>query len=399
MKITQYHRMHVRFTILLGLAVLSVADVRAENQFESTEVIHVRAVSGKISHDPSSAFWTGAKGKTFKLHPQVSVRLNDADANQSLVKATPLELSAKGAVNAGEVALWFEWKDTTASQVTEKETKSHGDSVAVQFPETYGKGKRLPYIGMGDEGAPVRVYMQRHGESAPRLGEYVAKGFGSLTRTSRSHATMRMSYDSPSQMWRAVFVRPLVVSGHSISQGLVPVSIAVWEGGAHERGGNKHLSSWKFLKLPGKTVDPVFLKEVSFGFEGKELGDVAKGKEKAVQLCASCHWVGENRTAVEALAPSLLNIGAIATPSYIRESIINPNAVIIRNLHLNRHVNRGADPDANRAYPNNEMYSWYIDLGAGKKMSKMPGLNLPEQDVLDLVAYLRTQDGIAEPGR
>ncbi len=93
---------------------------------------------------------------------------------------------------------------------------------------------------------------------------------------------------------------------------------------------------------------------------------------------------------MEGLAPNLSDIGGIANAIYLKESILNPNDVIIRNLNINRHYNKSAKPDKFRAYPNNDMYKWYIEIN-GKKQSKMPPYaHLSEQDVKDIIAFLKT---------
>jgi DMSO reductase family type II enzyme heme b subunit len=365
-----------------------------------SETIAAFAHAGTIPLAASAPAWNAARALMLKAHPQMSVRLNDRDANASMEAASPIEVQVKALVSGSELGLWMEWKDSTRSLVSPVEVASFGDSAAVQFPEKFGKDRRLPHIGMGDEGAPVRVYLQRATEGGMRLAEYVAKGFGSLTRTTRAHAKMKMDYDEKSGVWRAVMVRPLVAARHSLSSGVVPVSFAFWDGAGRQRGGNKFLSSWKFLRLPRFPANEAYLKQVAWGFGGGAAGSIEAGREKFGQLCVSCHRVSGNENAIEGMAPDLHNIGAISTPGYLRDSIVNPSEVVMRNLQINRHYAEFAEPDANRAYPNNEMYLWYVDLPGGKKLSRMPALNLPEKDVTDLVAYLRTQDGtISSQGR
>jgi complex iron-sulfur molybdoenzyme family reductase subunit gamma len=90
------------------------------------------------------------------------------------------------------------------------------------------------------------------------------------------------------------------------------------------------------------------------------------------------------------VAPNLSNIGVIANAVYLKESIVNPNDVVIKNLNINRHYNKSAKPDKFRAYPNNDTYQWYIVVN-GKKQSKMPPYgHLSEQDIKDLVSFLKT---------
>ncbi len=372
--------------------------IRKETEaFLQAETIAVRADSA-ISMNLRSSKWNSAPETLVRLHPQRSVRLNDATANASSDSAVPVDLSVRTLVAGERIGFLLEWKDSTESRVDPTETHLFADSVAIQFPETFGNGVRLPHIGMGDEGSQVRVYMQRASRRSGTWGEYLGKGFGSLTRLSNSSMKGVMEYDAQAKSWRALFVRPLKVGRHSLRAGMVPVAFAIWDGAGSQRGGNKQLSKWKYLRIPGQKTDPKYLLQVSYGFHPGDLGSSERGRAKAATLCTSCHWMGGVRTAPAGMAPDLENIGAIATLDYIRDSIVNPNQVVVRNLHLNRHYDKSSPPDANRAYPNNAMYQWYIDLGPGNRMSRMPAFNLSPEDLADVVAFLKDQDGSAHEG-
>ena len=386
-------------TSLMLSGVVGFGATDPTRAFFESEAVGAKSTVGSIPLSGTAAFWAAPKASEFRAFPQRTVRLNDANANAGMDGASPINFKVKVATTSTELGVWVEWKDSTRTTVDPLETNAFGDSSAIQFPEKFGKGIRLPHVGMGDEKSQVRVYMQRAAQDATLANEYVGRGFGSLTRTSKAVARMKMEFDEKASVWRAVFARPLSVSGtQSLKAGLVPIAFAFWDGAGKQRGGNKFLSNWKFLRVV-PAVEKSYLKEASFGFNPGDLGSVEQGKAKAAQLCAGCHWVGESASAPAGMAPDLRGIGGYANASYIRDSIMDPGAVVVRNLQLNRHYNKAADPDENRAYPNNEMYQWYIDLGNGNKMSKMPNLNLPPQDVADLVAYLKTQDGAVAPGR
>jgi hypothetical protein len=59
--------------------------------------------------------------------------------------------------NNEELALRLEWSDPEPTRVEDK-PQSFKDAVAVEFPLRYGHGIRLPYMGMGQKGAPVNIW-------------------------------------------------------------------------------------------------------------------------------------------------------------------------------------------------------------------------------------------------
>jgi len=380
-------------TAAWSLALLGTLPALANAKFFASEAVPAKQAAAAIPVAPSDAFWSGVSAQTFTIYPQKTVRLNDKRANAALEQAKPEAIEVKAAYSDQELGVWISWKDQTRTLFTRNETNSFGDSVAIEVPVKFGEKERLPYIGMGDEAAPVRVYMQRAAEEGVLANEYVAKGFGSLTRVQSKVTKMKMEYDAKGHRWRAVFVRPLAAGGHSVQSALVPIAFAVWDGDRNERGGNKYLTSWKFLNLSTMKTSAAYLKRISYGFAPGDLGSAEQGKLRVSQMCVGCHWVGGNHTAAQGIAPDLSNIGGISTYAYLRDSVSTPNDPVVRNLNINRHYNKAASPDAFKAYPNNEMYKWYFAGADGKKMSKMPNFGLPPKDVADVVAYLKTLDG------
>jgi mono/diheme cytochrome c family protein len=170
----------------------------------------------------------------------------------------------------------------------------------------------------------------------------------------------------------------------------VPFSVAVWDGAAHERGGNKALAGWKLLRMPGVATDPTYQAELSWGHRPGDLGDPGKGKELFEGMCTACHSVGTEK-AVPGLAPDLTGIGVVAAPGYLRDSILAPSTVIVPNPNLAQRQDRSVKPDARGAYPSDEAYVWYTRAADGKKVSTMPDYaSMEPGDVAAIVAYLTT---------
>jgi complex iron-sulfur molybdoenzyme family reductase subunit gamma len=385
----------MRRVVLVGLVLLtSAARAEVPQSFLERDVVVAKKVAAGAPRTDDDPRWQQARAFDVTLVPQRSVRLNDAAANAALATSGPTQATVRALVTEEELALLVEWVDATEDRSpadASGDGAAFGDGVAVEIPARFGRGVRLPYIGMGDEGEHVLVSMQRAVSMTHATGsvgrEAVAAGFGSLTRAPQGDA--RSSLRRVGDRWRAVFVRPLATLPSSSKTGLVPFALAVWDGARRERGGNKSLSSWKMLRIEGTPLDETYANELAWGDHPGDLGDPAKGKVLVESICVACHRVGEKKNAMEGFAPDLTNIGAIATAGYLRDSIVNPSAVVVQNLNINRHTVKTAD--ASGAFPNNEMFRWYTVDASGKKTSKMPPFAaMPPQDVAAIVAFLKT---------
>ncbi|MBL8919585.1 MAG: c-type cytochrome [Myxococcaceae bacterium] len=375
------------------LVLLSSAAWASEGFFQS-EVVDAVAVK-QAPKGTQDAAWSAAPAKPFSLAPQRTIRLHDKQANAVLQRAGATELVVRAVTTGTELALLLEWADATQDVVREDEVNSYADSAAVQVPVSFGKGQRLPAISMGDDEQPVRLWLQRATKAGSQLTALQAAGFGSSTRQGPATAPQgMMTFDANGKRWRAQFQVPL-----DAKSALVPVSFAVWEGGVRlERAGNKRLSSWRFVRVPGRTPDADYVASVSWGFGPKELGDAANGKTLVEAICTSCHHVPGRAVAPEGLAPSLVDIGAIATPAYLRESVVAPSAVILFGPNPNQHYDKSAQRDPNGAYPNAEAFQWFTVGPGGKRASKMPSFEkFPPEQLADIVAFLRTLDGRGTP--
>ncbi len=392
-----FDRLLLRFfsIFMVGQALLICDSVfgayKAPEPFLKNEVVQVKVITSAVPRTVSDKKWSKAQKQIFKLHTQQTVRLNDRDANEYLKNQKPLELHVRALASAQQLALLLEWKDENPNLATGNETRLFGDSVAVQFPYVFGEGHRLPYVGMGDDKYPVVAYLGRATQKGTLLRTTAAVGFGSSTRQKKSQAKMNMSYDKKDKMWRAIWYRSLKEGGHSLKQSLIPVAFAVWDGDRYERGGNKSLSSWKFLKLENLKASEKYLENMAFGYAPGDLGDKSKGKTLALQSCAACHHFEGVTSALSDFAPDLSQIGKIATFSYLRDSILSPSEVVVRNLNQNRHYSKVESSEVGkRGYPNNPSYLWYSKDQGGKLISKMPPFGyLSKEDLSNLLAFMK----------
>ncbi len=376
----------------LGLAAFGYSAMADEQAFFKYEVIEAKKVNKDLTANVYDNIWNSVKGKYVYLYPQISVRLNDKEANSLIPKKELKRALVKVAYNNDEIAVFVQWKDITPSTQAKYDTDSYADGVSIEFPNKFGRGITLPYIGMGDTNHPVTVYLQKSVAGRDYQKVFVSEGFGSLTEIKENGTDIQIRYNKKNHLWTAVFVRPLKTENSNLKAGLVPIGFAIWDGKFDERDGNKSLSRWKFIRLKDYPLDKEYLAYVSWGVPYTKLGDPKRGKQLTIQNgCAGCHRYDDQQTAPIGMAPNLSDIGGIANAVYLRESIVNPNDVVIRNLNPNRHYNKFAKPDKFKAYPNNDMYTWYVVNPDGTISSKMPPFShLPEKDIKDIVAYLKT---------
>lgn len=385
---------------LLPLFLSAAAAAPASEAFLDRETIEVREVPAPLPADPAAALWDGLPAKTLLAAPQRTIRLHDRTANQALEGAGPRAIRARAATDGVDLALVLDWDDATEDRASPDATDAFGDAAAVEIPLRFGAGVRLPHVGMGDEQEKVAVYHQRAGAAGTVAREALAAGFGSLARAELGPARLAMRHDARARAWRALFVRPLAAAGHDLRRGLVPFSVAVWDGARRERGGNKALTAWKFLRLPGTPLDSAYLAELSWGHAPGDLGDPARGKELVEGSCLPCHAVGAQRIAPPGLAPDLSSIGAISTPGYLRESLVSPSAVIVPSPNPAQHQDRSAKPDARGAWPDDEGYIWYRREKDGSRTSTMPDFaSMPKEDLAAVVGYLMTLGAEPPAGR
>ncbi len=375
--------------LVLASAALALPRAGAAD-FLASETVEVRAVKGPLPADAAAPLWDGLPAATETAAPQHTVRLHDRRANELLAGAGAHPVRVRAATDGAELAVVVEWGDPTEDRVRPAATDAFGDGVALEVPLRFGAGRRLPYVGMGDAGEEVAVYLLRAGPDGPIARQARGAGFGTLSRADLGGLRAGMRYDPAAKAWRAVFVRPLEAAGQDLRRGLVPFSIAVWDGGRSERGGNKALTRWKFLRLPGQPLDAAYVAEQSWGYAPGDLGSPAKGRELVEGQCTACHAIGATRLAAPGMAPDLSTIGVIATPGYLRDSIRTASAVIVPSTNPWQHQNRSGARDARGTWPPDDAFVWWSEKD-GKRISSMPDFDaLSKEEVADIVAYLVT---------
>jgi len=374
--------------ILASLLLAAPAAALAQDPL-AAETVLVKDVPGPLAAHPDAAVWETVPALDVAVGPQQTIRLHDQRANASLAGAGPRTVKVRAATDGKALAVLLEWTDPSEDRAAD-ETDRYGDSAALQFPQRFGAGQRLPYVGMGDPEQPVALYLARAtARGGVSIREAVAAGFGSTTRAALGDATVAMRWKGGG--WRAVFVRPLVTPANDLGKGLVPFAVAVWDGARSERGGNKALSSWKVLRLARFPADATYAAELAWGRRPGEQGDLARGKQLVNGMCAACHQTAERKIARAGLAPDLSGIGVFSNPAYLRDSIVAPSAVVVPNPNPNQHQNRAEPAAAGKAWPRAEGFVWSRKDASGKLVSKMPAYaSLPPADVNAMVSYLMT---------
>ena len=365
------------------------------------------AVTAVKVSDVSKADWSKAKFQTITLYPQTAIEFNDKTANEenANMKAKKAEVAALH--DGKNIALMVKWADKTKDAQGMKCSDTYSDGFAVQFAAATKKPQPLPYIGMGSDGRPVVVHLQKatqkvyepngNKDVATQINRqqtgvfgkdladfdakvaalantdyervFVGEGFRSLTEIKDKSVKSDASMTFSSGAWTSTLVRPLKDEYVNLS-GTVPVSIAVWDGSSMGRNGLKNLSSWVAINLEGQKPNAALVAELTTDSKG----DAAKGKEAAIANgCNGCHQL-EAADAKSFMAPSLKNVGGYSTAGYLRESLVKPSAVVVPGYNRNAHSNT----------------PWY-NIENGKRVSTMTDYSFLDKETIDnIVAYLKT---------
>ncbi|MBT7670274.1 MAG: cytochrome C [Bdellovibrionales bacterium] len=390
--------MHTKMTILLFASLLLLPSLLAAASVKAQlrgHVIVANSSDSAISVLTRDTSWVNTTPTAITLYPQRSIRLSDRQANAALDHAKPLVAEVKVRYNSSELVVMVSWKDRSYSIALEHRVATFGDQIALSLPLNYPKNGVVPHIGMGDSKHPVALYLQKAvKQKNPFQQTYLARGFGSLTQTKKLSAYMTMNYDKSFGGWRALFKLPLTGKLKTVlNSGLFPISFALWNGKQHERGGNKRISSWHFIYRPEREVNQRLVKKLSYGLATPILGDVKEGEKLVKTNSTFCHRIGPYLSTPEGVAPNLSGIGGVALPAYLKESIVTPDAIVVRNLHLNRHYQKGGERDAHGAYPHNMRYKWYRKGKKGVLHSNMPSYQaiLTPEQLNSVVLYLQQQ--------
>jgi complex iron-sulfur molybdoenzyme family reductase subunit gamma len=391
-------------TIILSLGVAASAALASNHAITAVKV------SDKLDAiNADSAVWSKAKFETVTLYPQTAIYMNDKKANALPENVNPKAKKVQvGALHDGKnIALLVKWADGTKDVQSNASTTSYSDGFAVQFAGISKVPQVLPYIGMGSEGRPVVVHLQKAMETVyepngnkdvahqinrqqtgvfgKELAEFDAKvaslgnhdyekvfvgeGYRSLTEIKDGSVKSNAAMTYGTNGWTGTLSRPLKDAYVNLS-GTVPVSIAVWDGSKMARNGIKNLSPWIAINLEGQKPNTAMHAELT----SDSKGDPVKGKEAAAANgCNGCHQI-ETSDPVSFLSPSLKYVGGYSTSEYLRESILKPSAVVVPGYNRNAHANT----------------PWY-NIEKGKRDSTMTDYSFLDKETVDnIVAYLKS---------
>jgi len=368
--------------------------------------VKVNANLDKVSYNYD--VWENAKMTEVTLYPQTTIKFNDKEANNINQDAKAITAEIGALYNGSKIAFIVKWADGTKNITTGNCIDRYADGFAMQFASDASNPKQLPYIGMGSDGRPVVVHLQKeafgtyepngYGNVAHQVNpnqtdlfgkdlanfnkkvkalatndyerSFVAEGFRSTTEIKDGSNTSYARIGYVGKGWEGTLSRPLKDAYVDLNAAVIPVALAIWDGGKLGRNGLKYLTGWTAVKLEGKTGSEELLASLT----EKSKGDAAKGKEAAMNNgCTGCHQM-EAQDAENLMGPGLKNIGGYATADYLRESLVSPSAVVVPGYNRNAHSS----------------FPWY-NLEDGKRVSTMPGFDYLEQsDIEDIVAYLQT---------
>ena len=355
---------------------------------------------------PTSKAWSYVKATTIYLYPQTTIRFNDKRANELNENPHAKEARVKAIYNGRSIAFLLEWPDGTKSIQKGCKSDVYGDGFAVQLPVNYKDASKLPYIGMGSDGRPVVIHLQKaaqpiyepngNGDVGMQQGtlnknkfdkevekfnkevsilavtdyqrSFISEGFRSMTEIKDGSEKFSADMAYGNNGWKGKVARPLKDDYLKLN-GAFPVAFATWDGERLQRDGLKYLSNWIPVKLIGQNGGGKLVEDLTKPVKG----DVENGKNLVQQNgCTGCHYI-PGLSQPSAMAPGLANIGGYSTAAYLKESIVEPNAVVVPGYNRNAHPNT----------------PWY-NVVDGKRVSTMPPYPLDDKSLNDMVAYLKT---------
>lgn len=369
-------------------------------------ILATKVSQGLANISPNAAVWKMAKPTMIHLYPQTTVTMNDKKANALNSDNSAKEGKVYALYNSKEVAFMIMWPDGSKSVQSGMKSDDYPDGFAVQLPAKYGNPDALPYIGMGSKGRPVVVHLQKavkkvyepngkgdvfmqvsrdnvnaYGKDLEAFDEavdklavtdyqrsFIAEGFRSTTEIKDGSETFSADMHYGNNVWKGTLTRPLKDAYLNL-KGAFPVAFAAWDGEKLNRDGLKLLTGWIPVKLAGQSGGTKLVETLT----EPEAGDVENGKNLVTMNgCIGCHYI-PGLSAPSNMAPGLANVGGQTTHAYLKESIVDPSAVVVPGYNRNAHPSM----------------AWY-NVEDGKRVSTMPPYPLDGQSLADMIAYLKT---------
>ena len=357
---------------------------------------------------PVSKEWMTAKVSQVYFYPQTTITLNDKKANELNKDLKAKKVALRTLYDGKNIAFLLEWSDSTKSVQKQNRTTSYADGFAVEFVSGEINPFKLPYIGMGNEGRPVEIFLQKAYEKFyepsgngnidlqvnrsninafnQKLAKFdrkvlnqaksdyqkvfIGEGFGLMSEIKQESINIKAEMEYANGIWRATLVRSLKDSYTDLNVSSIAVAFAIWDGQKLQRDGIKLLSSWIAVDFDKKESDTLVKM-----LNSTTNGNIENGKILVEKNCAVCHRYEGYKNAPLFMAPDLTNIGGYSNAAYLSESVIDPSAVIVPGYNKNAHKN----------------FSWYTVDDKGKKVSVMPAFSdLGNKEILDIVTFLQT---------
>lgn len=389
----------------------------------ASKSVTAKKVTGSLS---DISLWSEATFSKVGLYPQTTIAFNDKEALKLNKNNGSKTAKVAALYNDKEVAVAIIWEDKSENAHNGKCTDTYADGVAFQFAKNVKDANKLPYIGMGSKGREVAIYLQKvqfnnfepngKGDVSHQVSrnqtnfyndsslyqenktdkknieslaafdkkvasiavndferKFISAGFRSMTeiKDGSDKSTLKIARID-GYGWIATLTRPIKDQYADLSKSF-PVAFAVWDGSKLNRNGTKLLSGWNAVTVAKE--DKALVNVVN---DTVPTANVENGKNLAVANCSSCHnFPGAEKRGYEISpynAPDLSNMGGYSTAAYIKESMIDPNAVVVPGFNRNAHVGN----------------EWY-DVVDGKRMSRMPSFSyLTAKELDDMTAYFKT---------
>ena len=372
------------------LSIVSFVGMSAQEQ------INVAKVLGNVDKiGPESRAWISSEYQEIVLYPHATTQegetLLTTDTN-----ATTKKIKVKALYDGKNIVFLLEWEDITKNIQYNCCSMNKADGFTLQFPVNYSDVTKLPYIRMGNQGRSVVSYMKRAKDiisqedvevSFQNLPEYndtfnatsqsqqnkdngqvfMTAGFDSIKKLDQSAMLSVMSYQNST--WKSSLSMPLKTNYLNLDNGAFPISFVVWDG--NSSNGVEYMSPWIGVKLFGQIDGDELINSLNV----EPNGNIENGKQLAIENCAGCHNFAYTRMAPENMAPNLSYVGGYSTLDYLKESIINPNAVLVTNYHSNAQSN----------------FPWYQQNEDGNISSTMPAYDwMDETSIADIVSFLHS---------
>ncbi|MBE0492646.1 MAG: c-type cytochrome [Sulfurospirillum sp.] len=334
----------------------------AQNQIAAVKVL------GDVSSlEPNSKAWLSAPYTTIRLY----TKNGDIQTKNLRLKALH---------NAKYIAFLLSWQDNMPMRF---------DGFALQFSINFDDANKLPYIYLGNSTRSVLVHQRINTEQFYLLevldlqqfleptqslriskkqtnngATFLASGFDVIEQKEHKNIHMYQSYQNAN--YKAVLSKPLQSDDGDLLQSIFSLSFLLLDQSSKDTKPNTFISPWIGIKLMGIDSDDVFLKSSKTPIDG----DIIRGKELALQNCAVCHHFDDAHNAPQNIAPDLSHVSNLTNIAYLKESILQPSAVIT--------------PTSNA----NANFPWFYIDDNGQNISTMPAFDwMDTKSLEDVIAY------------